>query len=288
MSDSGNAFALVGGTSTPPDYDLDPFLVPNAPYARGGHHFSNGPTWVEQLARSFALAGSVRPAFASESPGRRITRLEPRAPTPTARTSISGTRFRRSSSTTGARRARMRCLRSRLAATTSATRLLPTRPRPPRGSGGSPGGSYLNHAEHPGVIWSGRAPLPGVAPPERRVDAGAAAARAPVAWRGAAGDGSDAGLQRQLEFGAPAARFLSGDEHQGVGHIRTVERHRRQSAEVRPDQRNGCMRTPNAAPFFCGAPDNYLFWDGIHPTRATHAIVRERRQGCSRTNPAVR
>ena len=26
MSDSGNAFALVGGTSTPPDYDLDPFL----------------------------------------------------------------------------------------------------------------------------------------------------------------------------------------------------------------------------------------------------------------------
>src|SRR3954453_8705413 len=62
MSDSGNAFALVGGTSTPPDYDLDPFLVPNAPYARGGHHFSNGATWVEQYARTIGLAGSVRPA----------------------------------------------------------------------------------------------------------------------------------------------------------------------------------------------------------------------------------
>ena len=50
LSDSGNAFALRGGANTPPDYLLDPLLVPNAPYARGGHHFSNGATWVEQLA----------------------------------------------------------------------------------------------------------------------------------------------------------------------------------------------------------------------------------------------
>ena len=63
LSDSGNAFALRGGTNTPPDYILDPLLVPAAPYARGGHHFSNGATWVEQFARSLRLAGSVRPAF---------------------------------------------------------------------------------------------------------------------------------------------------------------------------------------------------------------------------------
>jgi phospholipase/lecithinase/hemolysin len=67
LSDSGNAFALRGATSTPPDYSLDPLLVPGAPYVRGGHHFSNGATWVEQLARSLGLAGSVRPAFASSS-----------------------------------------------------------------------------------------------------------------------------------------------------------------------------------------------------------------------------
>ena len=41
LSDSGNAFVLRGGTNTPPDYLLDPLLVPSAPYARGGHHFSN-------------------------------------------------------------------------------------------------------------------------------------------------------------------------------------------------------------------------------------------------------
>jgi phospholipase/lecithinase/hemolysin len=68
LSDSGNAFALRGATNTPPDYQLDPLLVPGAPYARGGLHFSNGATWVEQLARSLGLAPSVRPAFASSSP----------------------------------------------------------------------------------------------------------------------------------------------------------------------------------------------------------------------------
>ena len=35
----------------------------------GGHHFSNGATWVEQYARSIGLAGSVRPALAAAGPG---------------------------------------------------------------------------------------------------------------------------------------------------------------------------------------------------------------------------
>jgi len=47
LSDPGNAFALRGEASQAPDYQVDPFLVPSAPYSRGGHHFSNGATWVE-------------------------------------------------------------------------------------------------------------------------------------------------------------------------------------------------------------------------------------------------
>ena len=65
LSDPGNAFALVGDQSTPPDFMLNPLLIPSAPYARGGHHFSNGATWVEQFARSVGLGHSVRAAGAT-------------------------------------------------------------------------------------------------------------------------------------------------------------------------------------------------------------------------------
>src|SRR5262245_37149922 len=63
LSDPGNAFALLGQANTPPYDTLDPFLIPSAPYARGGHHFSNGATWIEQLARPLGFAGDVRSAF---------------------------------------------------------------------------------------------------------------------------------------------------------------------------------------------------------------------------------
>jgi phospholipase/lecithinase/hemolysin len=68
LSDSGNTFALLGTAGTPPDYLLNPFLIPAAPYARGGHHLSNGATWIEQFARPLGLAGSVRPAFQGSDP----------------------------------------------------------------------------------------------------------------------------------------------------------------------------------------------------------------------------
>ena len=34
--------------------------------------------------------------------------------------------------------------------------------------------------------------------------------------------------------------------------------------------------TPNLPPFACRKPDNYLYWDGIHPTKATHDLLAEK------------
>jgi len=44
LSDAGNFFFETGDTVRAP---FEP--VPGAPYAIGGHHFSNGRTWIEQL-----------------------------------------------------------------------------------------------------------------------------------------------------------------------------------------------------------------------------------------------
>lgn len=58
LSDPGNTFVIFGEVSVRP-YDL----VPSAPYGRGGLHFTNGETWVEQLAKRSKLNRSVGPAL---------------------------------------------------------------------------------------------------------------------------------------------------------------------------------------------------------------------------------
>jgi phospholipase/lecithinase/hemolysin len=80
VSDPGNAYTLLAhpiagmnldssaSQNTPPYDTLDESLVPSAPYARGGHHFSNGATWIEQFAQGRGYAADVAAAFQSNSP----------------------------------------------------------------------------------------------------------------------------------------------------------------------------------------------------------------------------
>ena len=58
VTDPGNAFTFLHTNAVPP---FQP--VPDSPYARGGHHFSDGATWVEQLGTSLGLNPSPGPAF---------------------------------------------------------------------------------------------------------------------------------------------------------------------------------------------------------------------------------
>jgi phospholipase/lecithinase/hemolysin len=69
LSDPGNLFALLGGVNVPPSYDFeDPLLVPTSAYAIGGHHLSNGDTWIEQLAKQLRMSRSALPAFRDANP----------------------------------------------------------------------------------------------------------------------------------------------------------------------------------------------------------------------------
>jgi len=58
LTDPGNAFVITRQISHRP-YEL----IPDAPYARGGLHFSNGETWVEQFAKRLRVGRSAGPAM---------------------------------------------------------------------------------------------------------------------------------------------------------------------------------------------------------------------------------
>ncbi len=61
LSDPGNAFVLAGRVAIPPYAP-----VPDAPYVAGGLRFSNGPTWIEQLAQAL---GDLSAGPALRAPG---------------------------------------------------------------------------------------------------------------------------------------------------------------------------------------------------------------------------
>jgi phospholipase/lecithinase/hemolysin len=274
LSDSGNAFALWGSTNTPPDYLLDPLLVPSAPYARGGEHFSNGATWIEQFARSIGLAGSVRPAFA-------------------------GSDSQATNYAVGAARAREDGINVNLPAQVDAF-LQQTQGVAPPGAlyviemggndirdafvayaSGRDGGAILRAANlsiaatiqrlygagaRMFLVW--RVPDIGLTPALRmldRVSPGAAQ------FAGLVTQGFNAGLDgvvAQLSA-LPGSAIVRLDAY---GLIRQLV--------TRPDDfgltnvMDACL-TPDVAPFTCDRPDQFLFWDGIHPTKAVHAITAQ-------------
>src|SRR5262245_24748148 len=58
LSDPGNVFALTGNSSNTPY-----LVIPASPYTTGGHHFSNGKTWIEQGPAEGVNAQSSGPAY---------------------------------------------------------------------------------------------------------------------------------------------------------------------------------------------------------------------------------
>jgi outer membrane lipase/esterase len=74
----------------------------------------------------------------------------------------------------------------------------------------------------------------------------------------------------ELDGGLPGTEFIPFDT---FGTLTEVRRHPRRYGLTNVD--DACIRI---MPFFaaasaCAQPDRHLFWDGIHPTRAGHAIL---------------
>jgi phospholipase/lecithinase/hemolysin len=274
LSDSGNAFALQGITTTPPYDTLDPLLIPGSPFAMGGHHFSNGATWVEQFARPLGLTGNVLPVF-------------------------RGLNVHASNYAVGGARARDDGINFNLSVQVNAFLTAHSYAAPSDGLYVIEfGGNDLRDALQ--VLSSGgdASAVVSVALASIGNNIGAlyaAGARKFLVWNApnlrptpairildnispGAGQAVDmlantfnAGLAALLSnlSGLPDVEIKQFDVYKIVNDI--VDDPQAYGLEV---VNTACVM-PNVPPFECQLPDEYLFWDGIHPTKIGHSILAQ-------------
>lgn len=286
LSDPGNAFTLLGATNTPPDYSVDPFLVPDRPYARGGQHFSNGATWVEQLARPLALAGEAGPALRSASP------LPANYAVGGARAREDGTNFNLPQQVSaflndrgGAARSDAlyvvviggNDVRDALVAFVGTLQAGGTQAQAQAAAEAVLGdavasiGAQMQTLVAAGarafLVW--KIPNIGLTPAIRAL--GSLNPALPLV-----GDGLTKAFNAAVEAhvftplqgaGLPIVRF---DAYQVL-----VDVVAQPTNFGLTDVTHACI-TPSVAPFECQRPDDFFFWDGIHPTAAGHAIIAQR------------
>jgi hypothetical protein len=83
-------------------------------------------------------------------------------------------------------------------------------------------------------------------------------------------DGRDTGAHQALPWAAPEPLDLRQPGRRGEPRL------------VGPPAQFGLTNvttacvTPEVAPYTCQSPDEFLYWDGIHPTKAVHAILAQK------------
>jgi len=282
LSDPGNFFAVLGGNNTPPGYLVDALLVPSVPYARGGHHFSDGATWVEQLARSLGMAASAKPALANES------RKAANYAVGGARANDTAHPFDLGEQTAAFLAERGGAAPSsalyvvemggndiRDAIETFSLVLQATNnPAEAAARAGDVLAGALNSISQNMALLYDRgarnflvvnAPDLGLTPAIRALGPAAAGLASQLSQH------FNGGLEAVLAgfAGAPEIQLVRLDVYGKL-----------QAIVAAPEDFGltnvtaACI-TPNVAPYHCTAFKDYLFWDGIHPTAAAHAIVAQ-------------
>ena len=275
LSDPGNAFALTHTTTTPPYDTLDSFLVPSASYATGGQHFSNGATWVEQLAQPLGLAGSTRPAFQSASPlaanfAIGASRALSNGTAPTFGLQVAAFLARANGVASpdalyvvemGANDVRDAVITTLVGGdgnlhVTSAVDAI----------GDGIAALYATGARK-FFVWNspniGLTPAIGILDGLVPVDVRTLATALTLLF--------NATLQAELLTlsALPGIEILDFDAFQTLNGFVAAPSQFGLSVVDAP-----CV-TPNLAPFHCDTPDEYLFWDGVHPTKVVHGLLGE-------------
>lgn len=280
LSDTGNAFIWLSepanqhcGTAlnTPPYDALDVFKVPDGPYATGGHHFTNGATWVEGLARHFALAGNARPAFGSSGPkasnyavgGARAVDYYCRFNLPLQIAAYLTDFPQTSPKTLVTIEMGGNDVRDALVAAAG---------------GGDPTSYIINALASLGSsvgtlhAFGARQFLLMNVPDLGKLPAVRGLGPAAVSGGSALSAAYNANLGQLRDY---LATFLPGSD------IRILDAYTKLNAIIADPADYGLANvtdacvTPAVPPFKCKKPDTYLFWDGIHPTKAVHEVLAQ-------------
>jgi phospholipase/lecithinase/hemolysin len=271
LVDPGNAFVLLGISEVPPFAAL----VPDAPYARGGHHFSNGPTWVEQLGAMLGLKRSTKPAF--------------RVPVVFSNYAVGSSRARPVGPVYLGLQVDRFLADFERAAPSDALYVVHI------------GGDDLRDAlvalqTDPTFATSFAIIVAALTAIQDNIvalaSAGAHTFLVPNApdlavvpeVRLAGPDAQAAGTFLATVFNVGLEALLSGLEGPPLGlkifrldiFSLSEEIVATPAAFGLTDAVNPCITPLTSAHPFCSLPDQFLFWDGIHPTRAGHAIIAER------------
>jgi phospholipase/lecithinase/hemolysin len=281
LTDTGNAFIWLsepenrscGTALNVPPYDaLDDLLVPDGPYAVGGHHFTNGDTWIEGMARYLALAGNVRPALrdsATEATNYAVGGARAVAGYPCRfnlpeQVSTYLSDFPQTSPQSlvvieiggnDVRDALVMAASGRDPAPTIADAL---------GSMADSIGQLYAHGARKFLLLN--VPDIGKTPAVRGIGQTA------IFFGGLISANYNAGLASVV---GGLQTLLPGVDIRVLDINETLNEVVANAGTYGFANATDACVTPNQPPFRCAKPDTYVFWDGIHPTKALHAIVAQ-------------